>query len=528
VAKLLEIEQLSVSFAGVGPSARVVDQVSLSIEAGERYALVGESGSGKTVTALSILQLNQDASYQGRIVFNGQDLLQAPARQIQGLRGSSIAMVFQEPMSALNPLYCVGEQIAEVVRLHQGLDRKAAMLRAIELLAQTKIDDPARRATAFPHQLSGGQRQRAMIAMALACKPELLIADEPTTALDVTVQKQIMELLLELQQSLGMAVLLITHDLPLVRSFAQRIGVMHQGRLVEQGEVQTVFVSPSQAYTRQLIASRPSRVAHEPASPTEAPALACRNLRVSFMVEKSAFSKREFVAVDGVSLAIPRAQTVAVVGESGSGKTTLGLALLRLSVGQVVGEIEFQGQRIDKLDQAALRPLRKQMQVVFQDPFNSLSPRLSVQQIIAEGLALHQPGLSASQRTDKVVKVLEEVGLAANMMQRYPHEFSGGQRQRIAIARAVVLEPELMLLDEPTSALDVSIQAQVLGLLAELQKRYQLSYLFVTHDLAVVKAMAHQVVVMQQGQVKEQGPVEQVLGHPQSDYTRTLLAAALD
>lgn len=528
VAELLSLDQLSVRFTTASGSAEVVRSVSLKVNPGERYALVGESGSGKTVTALSILQLNQDAHYSGKIRFGEQELLGLEDRAMRGLRGRDIAMVFQEPMSALNPLYCVGEQIAEVLRLHQGLSTREAAKQAVHLLEQTRIDDPARRAQAYPHQLSGGQRQRAMIAMALACKPKLLIADEPTTALDVTVQKQIVELLLELQQSIGMAVLLITHDLPLVRSFAQRVGVMHQGRLVEEGECDELFAHPREDYTRRLINSRPRRLAPDlPASSAGQVVLKAQDLSVAFQVPKTVFANQSFAAVKQVSLELAPGQTLGIVGESGSGKTTLGMALLRLSSGRAQGEIQFEGKRIDTLDQAALRPLRKRMQVVFQDPFNSLSPRLTVEAIIGEGLALHEPQLRASERRDAVVAAMREVGLDPQTMQRYPHEFSGGQRQRIAIARAVILKPALMLLDEPTSALDVSVQAQVLELLAGLQARYAMSYLFITHDLAVVQAMAHQVIVMQQGVAVEQGRVEDVFAAPQSDYTRALLAAAL-
>ncbi|MBB3211565.1 microcin C transport system ATP-binding protein [Herbaspirillum sp. Sphag1AN] len=518
---LLSIENLSVHFG----SAQVVDQVSFSVAAGEKFALVGESGSGKTVSALSILRLNQDAQYSGRILFNGEDILQKSERAMRGVRGNDVAMIFQEPMTALNPLFTIGNQIAEVLQEHESLSAKAAALRSIELLEKTGIAEPARRALAYPHQLSGGQRQRAMIAMALACRPKLLIADEPTTALDVTIQVQILELLNQLQRDDNMAVLLISHDLNLVRHFADRVGVMEQGRLVESNTTSALYVNPQQPYTRKLLASQPVRSVL-PVAESAPVLLAADQLTCSFQLTQGWWRKKTFAAVDDVSVQLRKGETLGIVGESGSGKSTLGMALLRLSSANVEGSIIFDRQSISAMKAATLRPLRARMQIVFQDPFAALSPRMTVEQIVAEGLALHRPQLMISERRAAVQEVLQEVGLSADMLQRYPHEFSGGQRQRIAIARALILQPELLLLDEPTSALDVSVQQQVLQLLAQLQHKFGLSYLFISHDLAVIRAMAHQVVVMKDGKVVESGPVEQVLQQPEHAYTQRLLAAA--
>ena len=518
---LLSIRALSVAF----DESTVVDEVSLDIAAGEKFALVGESGSGKTVTALSVLRLNQGAAYRGEILWEGRDnLLAWKESQMLGLRGREAAMIFQEPMTALNPLYTVGNQIVETLELHEALSRREANRRAIELLARTGLPEPERRFAAFPHQLSGGQRQRAMIAMALACRPKLLIADEPTTALDVTVQAQILALLAELQAEFGMAVLLITHDLNLVRRFADRVGVMQAGRLVETAATAELFAAPRHAYTQQLLAARPQRIA-PPAPPTEAPVLlkgediACR-----YPVKRGWFGRDWFHAVEKSALTLRRGETLGIVGESGSGKTTLGLALLRLNAG--TGLIELGGERIDTLDGKALRARRRRMQVVFQDPYSSLSPRYTIEQIIGEGLALHWPQLDAAARRELIVATLHDVGLDESMLGRYPHEFSGGQRQRIAIARAVILEPELIVLDEPTSALDASVQQQVLRLLVDLQLRHGLSYLFISHDLAVIRALAHRVMVMQAGRIVESGDTETVLTAPTQAYTRELLAAA--
>ncbi|MEK9777080.1 MAG: dipeptide ABC transporter ATP-binding protein, partial [Quisquiliibacterium sp.] len=469
--------------------------------------------------------LNLGVRYQGQVLFDGRDLLKLGEREIRGVRGNEIAMIFQEPMSALNPLYTIGDQICESLEVNAGLSRAQASRRAIELLDRTRIPEPERRFNAYPHQLSGGQRQRAMIAMARACSPRVLIADEPTTALDVTIQRQIVDLLIELQREFGMAVLLITHDLPLVRSFAQRVGVMQNGRLVEAGGTGELFSAPSNQYTRRLIDSRPRPM--QSLVPTQARVLlSAREISCRFPIGKGWFASRTFHAVDGVNLQLSQGETLGIVGESGSGKTTLGMSLLNLSQAKVSGEIQFDGARTDLLSNKAMRPLRRRMQVVFQDPYNSLSPRMTVEQIVAEGLALHRPALSAQERREQIVAMLEEVGLSGDMLHRYPHEFSGGQRQRVAIARAVVLHPELLLLDEPTSSLDVSVQQQVLELLGELQRRHLMSYLFITHDLAVIRAMAHRVLVMKDGCIVEAGQTESVFEQPQAEYTRELLAAA--
>ncbi len=522
---LLDIDRLSVRFG----TSTVVDEVSFSIAAGEKFALVGESGSGKSITALSVLRLVDAATSSGVIRFDGEDLMRKSEREMRGLRGGEIGMIFQEPMTALNPLYTVGNQIGEVLELHEALRPNAARARAIELLARTGIPEPERRVDAYPHELSGGQRQRAMIAMALACRPRLLICDEPTTALDVTIQAQILALLDELQAEMGMALLFITHDLNLVRRFTHRVGVMERGKLVEIGATAEVFANPQHPYTQRLMATRPQRLVQPLAA--DAPVLVeARAAEVQFVIPTGWFSKRQFRAVKQATLQLRRGETLGIVGESGSGKTTLGMALLALQP-LAGGEVLLDGKRIDNADRGVLRAMRKRMQVVLQDPFASLSPRMTVGQIVGEGLALHQPGLSAAQREQKVLAMLEEVGMTAakgiaGVLQRYPHEFSGGQRQRIAIARAVVLEPEILVLDEPTSALDVSVQQQVLALLAELQQRRGLSYVFISHDLAVIRAMAHRVMVMQNGDVVESGETLALFDAPQQAYTRELMAAA--
>jgi microcin C transport system ATP-binding protein len=521
---LLVVDGLCVNF---GPS-RVVDRVSFSIAAGEKVGLVGESGSGKSVTALSVLKLVADASYKGEIRFQGENVLEKSDRQMQGLRGSDIAMIFQEPMTALNPLYTVGNQIAEVLELHEGLGKRQAHARAIELLARTGIPEPERRVDAFPHQLSGGQRQRAMIAMALACRPKLLIADEPTTALDVTIQAQILALLDDLQREYGMAILFITHDLNLVRRFTHRVGVMERGRLVEQGLTSEVFARPQHPYTIKLINSRPQR-AVQPV-PADAPILAAAHgVSVDFVSARGWFGKDVFHAVRDATLELKRGETLGIVGESGSGKTTLGMALLALQP-IAAGSVTLEGTRLDDADRPTLRAMRRKMQVVFQDPYGSLSPRMTIEQIVGEGVALHMPEFSREQRRQRILDMLAEVGLSeqqgiTDVLTRYPHEFSGGQRQRIAIARAVVLRPEVLVLDEPTSALDVSVQQQVLMLLAALQVKYGMSYVFISHDLAVVRAMAHRVLVMKDGAIVEQGEAEALFAAPRDAYTRTLLSA---
>ncbi len=522
---LLEIDKLSVRFG----TSTVVDEVSFSIAAGEKFALVGESGSGKSITALSILRLMDAATSSGAIRFNGTDVMAHSERQMRGLRGREIGMIFQEPMTALNPLYSIGNQIGEVLELHEALRPNAARARAIELLARTGIPEPATRIDWHPHQLSGGQRQRAMIAMALACRPKLLIADEPTTALDVTIQAQILALLDELQAEMGMALLFITHDLNLVRRFSHRVGVMERGKLVELGDTAAVFARPAHTYTQRLLASKPQRVVQAVAA--DAPVLLrADDLSVAFKIDTGWFSHRDFIAVKRVSLALQRGQTLGIVGESGSGKTTLGMALLALqdtSAGSVaLGEETLTGASRD-----TLRRMRKRVQVVLQDPFASLSPRMTVGQIVSEGLDLHRAELPAAERQSMVLAMLDEVGLSdrhgvANVLQRYPHEFSGGQRQRIAIARAVVLSPEVLVLDEPTSALDVSVQQQVLALLAELQQRHGLAYIFISHDLAVIRAMAHRVMVMKGGDVIEEGETLALFAAPREAYTKELLAAA--
>ncbi len=529
---LLQVQDLRVRFG----AKEVVHGVSFDIAPGEKLALVGESGSGKTVTALALLRLAGDARLEGRALMQGRDLLQLPERELRGVRGGDIAMVFQEPMTALNPLMPVGEQVAEVLMLKQALTQAQSAQAAIELLASTGIPEPARRAGSFPHQLSGGQRQRAMIAMALASRPRLLLADEPTTALDVTLRGQILNLLSDLQRQTGMAVLLITHDLLLVRRFADRVAVMEQGALVEQGTVAQVFGAPRHDYTRRLIGSTPRRDVVEAAVAEGAtPAAQAGALNVAYPVPlpgfRGWFSKGEFVAVKGVGFRIQRARTLGVVGESGSGKSTLAQALLGLLPAR--GELQVAGQSWQQPAQhnsAHNQLLRRQVQVVFQDPFSSLSPRMTVEEIVGEGLHVHEPRLPIPERRARVAAMLAEVGLTEaqfpGLLSRYPHEFSGGQRQRLAIARALILEPQLLVLDEPTSALDVTIQQQVLGLLQRLQKERALSYLLITHDVAVVRAMAHEVLVMKDGEVVESGSVRQVLDAPRHPYTQRLVEAA--
>ena len=529
---LLSIEHLSVQFGHGGRATEVVHDISFDIAAGEKLALVGESGSGKSVTALSILQL-LDRSYTsyptGAITFQGKNLLQHDESAMRQLRGRDIAMIFQEPMTSLNPVYTIGQQLVEPLIVHQGFTKDAARKRMLELLARTGIPEPHKRFDAYPHMLSGGQRQRVMIAMALACSPKLLIADEPTTALDVTIQLQILNLLEDLQREFSMAVLMITHDLNMVRRFADRICVMQQGRLVEQATVKNLFETPQHPYTRFLLSSEPTRLADDVAANATVPVplLQGNKVRCYFPI-KSGFLRRhigEIKAVDDVDITLHQGETLGIVGESGSGKTTLGMCLLQLQKCQ--GEIIFDGQRLDTMPPQPLRLLRRHFQVVFQDPYSSLSPRMPVEQLVGEGLQIHFPELNKAQRRERIIKILEEVGLSGDMLARYPHEFSGGQRQRIAIARVVILEPKLILLDEPTSALDVSVQKQVLELLRNLQRTHGLSYLFITHDLRVIRAMAHRVLVMRGGKVVESGHTEQLFVTPHHEYTRTLLQASL-
>ena len=527
---LLDVRDLSVDFGKGETANHAVRQVSFRIGAGETVALVGESGSGKSVSALSILKLlaYPPASHpSGQVLFKGEDLLKADERRLRQVRGAQIALIPQEPMNSLNPLHTIDKQVGEVLRLHQGMSFSQARTRTLELLARVGINDAEKRLGAYPHQLSGGQRQRVMIAMALANKPDLLIADEPTTALDVTIQAQILALLKDLQAELGMAMLLITHDLGIVRKFAERVYVMQKGEVVESGAAKAVFETPQHPYTKHLLAAEPKGVA--PPMNANAPVvMETDNLKVYFPI-KTGFLRRttDYVrAVDGLTLKLRAGETLGVVGESGSGKTTLGLAILRLISSE--GPIAYVGNRIDGLKSKEMRPLRKEMQVVFQDPYGSLSPRLSVGQIIEEGLTVQNPDLSAAQRRERVGKALEEVGLEAAMQDRYPHEFSGGQRQRIAIARAMVLEPKFVMLDEPTSALDMSVQAQIVDLLRDLQRRRQLSYLFISHDLKVVRALSSYVIVMRNGKVVEEGPTERIFKAPEAGYTKALLAAAFD
>ena len=523
---LLEIRDLAVSF-GALPA---VKRISMTLNRGETLALVGESGSGKSVTALSILQLLPYPHARhpgGSIRLRGQELLGAPPERMREIRGAQIAMVFQEPMTSLNPLHAIEQQVGETLELHKGLRGDALRARILELLELVGLPAAAQRLNALPHELSGGQRQRVMIAMALANDPDILIADEPTTALDVTIQAQILKLLEDLQAKLGMAILFITHDLGIVRRIAGRVCVLRAGEVVESGAVAEIFDNPRHPYTRQLLAAEPK--GDPPPEVTEAPEMiAGEGLKVWFPLKRGLFGRvaDHVKAVDGVSASVREGQTLGVVGESGSGKTTLGLALLRLLSSE--GAIRFAGQRIDGLPSKTLRPLRKGMQIVFQDPFGSLSPRLSVGEIVEEGLLVHGLAGDHAARRARIAQTLEEVGLDPAAQDRYPHEFSGGQRQRIAIARALALKPRLLVLDEPTSALDVSVQAQIVDLLRDLQRRYRLAYLFISHDLRVVRALANHLLVMKSGRVVEAGPARQVFETPQHPYTRALLAAALN
>ena len=525
---MLQIENLQVAFRGHNGDTDVVRGLDLQIEAGETHALVGESGSGKSITARAVLQLLPESARvsASALQFEGESLIDASPNRLRQLRGGGIGMVFQEPMTALNPLHTVAKQIGETLLLHQGLSTRKTRERTLQLLERVGIDDAQSRLGAYPHELSGGQRQRVMIAMALANDPRLLIADEPTTALDVTVEAQILSLLASLQQETGMAMLLISHDLGVVRKVASHTSVMRNGEIVEAGTTDGLFARPQHAYTQHLIGAEPTGSPGPVA--TDAPTvLRGEGMRVVFPLTRSFFGrvKTSLTAVDDVSLDVSEGETLGIVGESGSGKSTLAQSLLRLLPNDA-GRIEFESQALEGLTQAVLRPIRQRLQIVFQDPFGSLSPRLSVAQLIGEGLAVHEPDLNATEREVRVVRALEEVELDPDSRHRYPHEFSGGQRQRIAIARALVLQPRLVVLDEPTSALDRSVQAQVLELLKTLQTRHKLAYLFISHDLKVVRAISHRVMVMRQGQVVEQGDTEQIFNHPAHPYTKALLAAA--
>jgi len=530
MSALLTVSDLSVTFGRGAGAVEAVKRVSFDLAKGETLALVGESGSGKSVTALSILQLlpyPRAHHPSGSIVFDETELVGAPERSLRAVRGDRIAMVFQEPMTSLNPLHNIGKQVGEVLELHRDMNGEAVRARVIELLHLVGLPEAESRLKALPHELSGGQRQRVMIAMALACEPDILIADEPTTALDVTIQAQILTLLRDLRARFGMALLLITHDLGIVRKMADRVCVMQAGEIVEQGQAATVFAAPKHPYTQRLVAARPAGAPNRAAA--NAPeVMSCAELRVWFPRKAGVIPRvvGHIKAVDGVSLAVREGHTVGVVGESGSGKTTLGLALLRLTKSE--GRIAFMGRPIERLSPREVRPLRREMQIAFQDPYGSLSPRLSVGQIVGEGLEVHRIGATAAERRTMISQALVEVGLDPATQDRYPHEFSGGQRQRIAVARALVLKPRFIVLDEPTSALDVSVQAQIVTLLRDLQARHQLAYLFISHDLAVVKALADTIVVMKDGRVVESGPAEHVFTAPKSPYTKALMAAAFD
>lgn len=527
---LVEVRDLSVAFRSGATDTLAVRGIDFEIGKGETVALVGESGSGKSVSALSILKLlpYPAASHPtGEIHFRGRNLLALSEPEMQKIRGDGISIIFQEPMTSLNPLHTIEKQVGEVLRVHRGFDDATVRSRVVDLLTKVGIRDPESRLQDFPHQLSGGQRQRVMIAMALANEPDLLIADEPTTALDVTIQAQILELLRNLKDELGLSMLLITHDLGIVRRMAERVYVMRQGEIVERGETEAIFRSPSHPYTRHLIDAEPKGRAPAALKSSDV-VLEADDLKVWFPIKRGLLRRTvdHIKAVDGLSLKLREGDTLGVVGESGSGKTTLGLALLRLI--SSAGRIAYRGRRIDGLGSKDMRPLRREMQVVFQDPYGSLSPRLSISQIIEEGLLIQEPHLDSAARRERVRSALSEVGLDPSALDRYPHEFSGGQRQRIAIARAMVLKPRFVMLDEPTSALDMSVQAQIVDLLRDLQKRHGLAYLFISHDLKVVRALCNDVIVMRNGRVVEEGSAERIFAAPREDYTRALLAAAFD
>ncbi|MCA0423340.1 MAG: ABC transporter ATP-binding protein [Proteobacteria bacterium] len=524
-APILSVRNLAVAFRQGGKTTLAVDGVSYDLRRGETLALVGESGSGKSVSALSIVRLLAASQTTGEILVDGEDMLKADEARMRQIRGNVISMIFQEPMTSLNPLHTVERQISEILTVHQGLSSEDARARTLDLLTRVGIPKPETRMDSYPHQLSGGQRQRVMIAMALANKPDLLIADEPTTALDVTVQAQILELMRDLQRETGMAMLFITHDLGVVRRIAHNVCVMRRGKIVEAGPVSEVFANPQHEYTRALMAAEPKGL--PPPEDLAKPIIVQgQDVKVWFPIRKGLLRRTvdHVKAVDGISFSVRAGQTVGVVGESGSGKTTLGLATLRMIRSD--GPILYLGQRIDQLGFKAMRPLRKDLQIVFQDPYGSLSPRLSVAEIVEEGLTIQQPDLSWEARRAIVARSLGEVGIDPQAMDRYPHEFSGGQRQRIAIARAIALQPKFVVLDEPTSALDMSVQAQIVALLKKLQAERDLAYLFISHDLKVVRALANHLIVMRHGKVVEQGAASDVFAAPKSDYTRALLSAA--
>lgn len=529
---ILEARNVAVSFKVEGGHVQAVKNVNFVLRKGETIAIVGESGSGKSVTARAVMRLltkRATVAKDASIIMAGQDVLKLPESEMRKLRGSRVSMIFQEPMSSLNPVYTVGSQICEVLHLHNKISRADARAKAIELLREVQIPDPESRVKQYPHQLSGGQRQRVMIAMALANRPDILIADEPTTALDVTVQAQILNLIKALKDKYGMAVILITHDLTVVRQFADRVYVMQHGEVKEHNLTKTLFANPEHPYTKRLLSSDPKGIAN-PLVGEQPSILVGNNVRVTYTLKRGGLFNATYhplQAVDGLSLDLKRGETLGLVGESGSGKTTFGQALIRLLNPQE-GEISFDGNRIEKLDRDGLRPFRSRMQIVFQDPFSSMNPRMSVRQIIEEGLIVNKMGSSDADRLERVKKALEDSGMPTDILSRFPHEFSGGQRQRLAIARAIAMEPEFIMLDEPTSALDLSVQAQIIELLRKLQRERGLSYLFISHDLKVVRALCHRVIVMQHGKIMEQGPVAEVLTNPKTDYTKRLVRAAFD
>ena len=529
---IIDARNIAVTFRVEHGTVEAVKDISFQLYRGETIAIVGESGSGKSVTARTVMGLltkRASVSKSATVRFNGDDILKFSSRQRRALRGNRISMIFQEPMSSLNPIYTIGSQIVEAIRVHSKLSRKEAEARALDLLRQVQIPEPEARLKQYPHQLSGGQRQRVMIAMALSNDPDVLIADEPTTALDVTVQAQILNLIRDLQKKRGMAVVLITHDLTIVKQFSDYVYVMQHGEMREHNTTEKLFEAPQHPYTKKLLASEPHGTA-KPLPENSGVLLTASGVRVSFMMRYGGLFKpelKELIAVDSLGLTLRRHETLGLVGESGSGKTTFGQSLLRLNE-PVAGEVIFDGERVDGRSRAEMRPLRSRMQIVFQDPFASLNPRMTIGQIIEEGLIINGLGKTKAERLERVRDALEAAGMPGNILSRFPHEFSGGQRQRIAIARAVALEPEFILLDEPTSALDLSVQAQIIDLLRKLQDERGLSYLFISHDLKVVRALCHRVIVMQSGRIVEEGPVEDVLTHPKTEYTQRLVRAAFE